>query len=219
MQEILNAFIKYKWLSLGLLVLIALTVFMTIKAGRSVKKNRAEKEALIKKLDHMKMIRERYTQMTVDSIMADDGEFLLEGVASHIQLNIEKSGDMNEEFTLLNDEKKIVYALNYFLDDGVPDADKFFREYSYPLTPWALTACEIFLDEDANTYIRKLYDIFDEENNEVSYFEDEVKKIDDILRDKIHPEKLKKAAAEYIKEQPEKFLFNANPANSDLTKI
>ena len=191
----------------GILVaMIILTIFATVKANKAVKATNERKKELIKKLDHLKMLRENYSEITKDSIISDSGEFLLEGVASNIQLNLEKSEDMNAEFENLCEEKKLVYTANYFLEDGIEKASNFFKEYSEPLTLYIEKAVKLFAGEEASHLVGKLCEMYDEENEEVSYIEGEIEEIDKKLSELITAESFKQNAAEYIKNNCEMFV-------------
>lgn len=206
METLIQIFSQNKILWLILLALIILTFFVMTKAGKAVKKNNEEKEALIKRLDHLKMLRENYATLSEEKIKNDMSDMLLEGVASNIQLTIEKAEDMNEAFEELSDNKKMIYALNYFILDAKESVRSFFTDYSKPLTPYVVMATDKFADEKSKELVRKMYDIFDEENEEVSFFESEVAKIDEELKTKLDFENMIKTANEFIRENAKEFI-------------
>jgi len=206
-MEAVKTLIMENKVLVGILVaMIILTIFATVKANKAVKATNERKKELIKKLDHLKMLRENYGELTEGSIMSDSGEFLLEGIASNIQLNLEKSEDMNAEFEKLCEEKKIVYTANYFVEDGIEKASNFFKEYSKPLTLHIEKAVKIFAGEKAAALIGKLCKMYDEENEEISYIESEIEEIDKELGELIKAENFKQEAARYIKSNCEKFI-------------
>lgn len=206
MENLFQIFSQNKTLWLLVLVLIVATIVMMAKASKAVKKSNAEKEELIKKLDHLKMLREKYEILTEESIKNDTSDMLLEGVASNIQLTIEKTEDMNEAFEELSDNKKMIYALNYFIDDAKESVRKFFKEYTKPLTPYAVMATDKFADEKSKELVRKMYEIFDDENEETSFFESEVEKIEEELKASLDFEKMLKTANEFIRENAKEFI-------------
>ena len=206
MENLFQIFSQNKTLWLLVLVLIVATIVMMAKASKAVKKSNAEKEELIKKLDHLKMLREKYEILTEESIKNDTSDMLLEGVASNIQLTIEKTEDMNEAFEELSDNKKMIYALNYFIDDAKESVRKFFKEYTKPLTPYAVMATDKFADEKSKELVRKMYEIFDDENEETSFFESEVEKIEEELKASIDFEKMLRTANEFIRENAKEFI-------------
>lgn len=206
MENLFQIFSQNKTLWLLVLVLIVATIVMMAKASKAVKKSNAEKEELIKKLDHLKMLREKYEILTEESIKNDTSDMLLEGVASNIQLTIEKTEDMNEAFEELSDNKKMIYALNYFIDDAKESVRKFFKEYTKPLTPYAVMATDKFADEKSKELVRKMYEIFDDENEETSFFESEVEKIEEELKASLDFEKMLRTANEFIRENAKEFI-------------
>lgn len=206
MENLVQIFSQNKTLWLLVLVLIVATIVMMAKASKAVKKSNAEKEVLIKKLDHLKMLREKYEILTEESIKNDTSDMLLEGVASNIQLTIEKTEDMNEAFEELSDNKKMIYALNYFIDDAKESVRKFFKEYTKPLTPYAVMATDKFADEKSKELVRKMYEIFDDENEETSFFESEVERIEEELKASLDFEKMLRTANEFIRENAKEFI-------------
>ena len=205
MNAFTQSFLQYKKLWTMLFAFMILTLIMIFRAYKAAQKRNREKEEIIKKLDHLKMLRENYSDLTVEKIKNDESDLLLEGVASSIQFSIEKTDDMNAAFENLNEEKKMIYALNYFLEDGKKNVRDFFKEYQRPLTPFVIVGCENFLDEDVVIKLKRLFDIYDEDNEEVSFAEDEVAELSEELNEKIDFDLLLKNANKFIRENAEKF--------------
>ena len=205
MNAFTQSFLQYKKLWTMLFAFMILTLIMIFRAYKAAQKRNREKEEIIKKLDHLKMLRENYSDLTVEKIKNDESDLLLEGVASSIQFSIEKTDDMNAAFENLNEEKKMIYALNYFLEDGKKNVRDFFKEYQRPLTPFVIFGCENFLDEDVVIKLKRLFDIYDEDNEEVSFVEDEVAELSEELNEKIDFDLLLKNANKFIRENAEKF--------------
>ena len=113
---------------------------------------------------------------------------------------------MNEAFEELSDNKKMIYALNYFIDDAKESVRKFFKEYTKPLTPYAVMATDKFADEKSKELVRKMYEIFDDENEETSFFESEVEKIEEELKASLDFEKMLRTANEFIRENAKEFI-------------
>lgn len=206
MQGFIDYFRQYWYLFVIFVVAFIAMLFMFKKAGAALAKTKAEKEKLMKKLDHMKMIRETYSDLTEEKILSDKTEYLLEGVADNIQLRLEKNENMNDEFEKLNEEEKLMYALHYFLDEAATDASAFFRQYTKPLTPYALSACEIIADKETLDSIKKLYDAYDEDNETESVIEEKIKEFDGRIRQTLDITQAKMKAAEFIKQNAGKFV-------------
>ena len=199
-------FMENKTLWIMLAGLIAVTVFMMIKASKAVKRTNAQKEELMKRLDRMKMLSENYTDLTVEKIENDKSENLVAGIAYIIQKNIEQSDDLNEAFDELNEDQKMIYALSWFADDAKNSVRDFFRQYSRPLTPYVVKATDMFAPAESKKDIKRMFDIYDDENEGVSFFEDEVSEIDARLKETFDFDKTLNNAIEYVKRNAEKFV-------------
>lgn len=199
-------FAENRTLWIMLLGLIALTIFMFIKAGKAVKRTNAQKEELKKRLDRMKMLKENYSDLSVEKIKNDNSNLLVAGIASNIQHSIEKADDMNEAFEQLNEDQKMIYALSWFYDEAKASIRTFFREYSRPLTPYVIRATEMFAPKDVQKDMKRLFDIYDDENEGVSFFEEEVAQINERLTEKLDFDEMIKNADEYVKNNAEKFV-------------
>lgn len=206
MQMFVDYLKEYWVLFIILFAALVALVVVYAKLGKSMAKRKAEKEAFIKKLDHMKEIRKNYSSLTEEKILADDGENLLEGVADNIQVRLEKEDDMNAAFDNLNDAEKSVYAFHFFLEEAKVKPSEFFRQFTKPLTPYVLSACEIFLEKEAFGYVKEMYDSYDEDNETASVIPEKIMSLDekiiacDIVRN------AEKKAAEYIKENVSQFV-------------
>ncbi len=200
MQAFIEYFKEYRILFLILFVLLVILVVVYAKMGKTMQKRKAEKEALIRKLDHMKKIREDYAELTEEKILSDDGENLLEGVADNIQVRLEKTEDMNDAFENLSEAEKIVYAFHFFLDEAKEKPSEFFRNFTKPLTPYALSGCEKFFSKDVADLIREMYDSYDEDNETASVIPEKIASLDEkiISADAFCDAGAK--AAEYIRE-------------------
>ncbi|MBQ7580437.1 MAG: hypothetical protein IJU39_03905 [Clostridia bacterium] len=205
-EALLQNIAENKTLWLLVLVFAALTVFMIIKANKAVKRANAQKEEFKKRLDRMKMLKENYQELTVEKIKNDDSELLTAGIAANIQFNIEKAIDMNEAFELLNDDQKTIYALSWFYDEAKTSVRTFFREYSRPLTPYVLRAVETFAPKDVQKDVKRMFDIYDDENEGVSFFEEEVAELDKRILQNLDFDEMIKNANEYIRNNAEKFV-------------
>lgn len=206
MQGFIEYFMQYKILFIILLVLLVVLVVVYLKMGKTFAKRKAEKEELIKKLDHMKKIREDYAELTEEKILSDSGENLLEGVADNIQVRLEKEEDMNAAFENLAEAEKLVYAFSYFLEEAKTKPSEFFIQFTKPLTPYALSACEKFLEKKTFALVKDLYDSYDEKNEESSVIPEKIQSLDEkILACDIVPSGKEKASA-YIKENVSQFV-------------
>lgn len=199
-------FMENRTLWIMLAVLIIVTIVMISKASKAVRRANDQKEELMKRLDRMKMLRENYSELSVEKIINDESDLLAAGVASKIQKSIEEELDLNEAFECLNEEQKTIYALSWFIDDGRNSVREFFRQYSRPLTPYVVKAFDLFGPADARKDFKRMFDIYDDENEGVSFFEDEVDKLESSLMKTIDFDMMNKFACEYVRHNAEKFV-------------
>lgn len=200
MDAFIEYFNQYKILFIILFVLLIILVVVYSKMGKSMAKRKAEKEKLIKKLDHMKKIREDYAELTKEKILSDDGENLIEGIADNIQVRLEKTEDMNSSFEKLSEEEKMIYAFHYFLDSASAKPSSFFREFTKPLTPVALTACERFVRKDVQSFIKEIYNCYDEDNETASVIPEKIDSLDEKITGLDFIPEAKANAVKFIKE-------------------
>lgn len=206
MDAFIEYFNQYRILFIILFVLLIVLIVVYSKMGKTMAKRKSEKEKLIKKLDHMKKIREDYAVLTEEKILSDDGENLIEGIADNIQVRLEKTEDMNESFENLRDEEKMVYAFHYFLEEAEKKPSAFFREFTKPLTPIALFACEKFVRKDVFADIKELYDSFDEDNETASVIPEKIDSLDEKITGVDFIPEAKENAVKFIKENVSCFI-------------
>ncbi len=205
MERFIEYFNQYKILFIILFVLLIILAVVYSKMGKSMAKRKAEKEKLIKKLDHMKKIREDYAELTEAKILSDDGVNLIEGIADNIQVRLEKEDDMNVSFENLSEEEKTVYAFHYFLEEAKEKPSVFFKEFTKPLTPIALSACEKFVRKEVLVSVKELYDCYDEDNETASVIPEKINALDEkIINSDFIPE-AKKNAVKFINDNVQKF--------------
>ena len=206
MEGFINYFKEFWPLFIVLFVLLVALFFMFRKASKTLQKAKAEKEKLVKKLDHMKLIRETYSELSEEKILADDGENLLEGVTDNIQVRLENSDDMNTAFFDLEEEEKTVYAYFFFLDESQVKPSEFFKQYSKPLTPYAMQACEIFLEKETLELVNEMYNSYDEDNESESVIPEKIDSLDEKIKALLDVKSEKIKAAEFIKKNVQKFV-------------
>lgn len=199
MQGFIEYFNEYKILFAILFVLLIVLIVVYSKMGKTMAKRKEEKAALIKKLDHMKLIRETYADLTEEKILSDDGKNLVEGVADNIQVRLEKEDDMNEAFEKLTEEEKTIYAFHYFLEEK--KVSEFFKNFTKPLTPYALSACEKFLPENVLVSVKELYDCYDEDNETASVISEKIAELDEKISSLDFIADAKEKAVSFIKEK------------------
>ena len=174
----LEYFIENWYLAVILLLVIALTVYVVIKAWQAAAKTNREREEALKKAEYEESVVKQFRNLTVELAENAEAKRLFDGTALNIQRVLENEKYPDAKFNELNYEQKIVYAMYYYLDDTQKGLSEFYKCNGKPLTPWALEGIKEFLPENAKTLAQKEYDAFDPDNEEVSCTADVIAKLD-----------------------------------------
>ncbi len=164
-------FISTHWyVGLLIIILIAATVIMWIKALAASQRSREFREAEIARLEKEKALRDEFMVLDTLKFETYDNERLLCGVAANIQMYLEKETDMNKAFENLPEEKKFAYALNYVFEDGKDnELSKFFRANGQPLTGEAAKAVNCVIGGNFAEIFMSLYNMLDDDCEDASY--------------------------------------------------
>lgn len=202
----MNSFFDYiftHWyVGVLIVVLIAATVVMWIKAISASQKSRELREAEIARLEKEKALRNEFRILDEEKFESVENEKLLFGVAVNIQMYLEKEQDMKKVFEEMPEEKKYVYALNYVFEDGKDNAlSEFFRANGQPLTGEAAKAVKSVVGGDFSDIFMSLYNMIDDDVEDASYDVEKIsecdKKYSEIMASK--KEEIFKSIADYIK--------------------
>lgn len=193
----------YYWLIL--LIAIVLMIFSWSKALKSSKerRERLKREAAIWKKDYE--LRERFSVLTEDKIKETEETELLHGVAMNIQVTLEKEVDMASVFNELPEEKKFVYALEYFDEDAKKSLSTFFKNNGAPLVPVIPQALEAIGCEKYVPILSPLMEMYDPDS-EVSVDNTVIAKADEEFAKNYNSDELCRFCARYIVKNKETFL-------------
>lgn len=204
------AYISTHWyVGLILLVLLVAAVLMWIKAVSSSQKNRAEREAIIAKLEKEKALRNEFRNLNENSFNIDDKEKLLFGIGANIQMFLEKQEDMNKAFDEMPEVKKFIYALNYVFEDSQDgELSKFFKANGQPLTGEAVKAVKEIIGGKFSEVFTALYNMTDDDVEDVSYDETKIAEYDKSFAEIMNSEKAEifSKITQYIKTNKSIFL-------------
>lgn len=204
----MNSFLQ--WLSeywryaAGLAAAVIAAAIVFSKASKSYKAYYAryrEEEAEIKRLTALK---EKFCPLTLEAILSAENGELLEGAALSYQLALQKAENIEEEFSLLSEEKKFVYTLDVFLSDKT--LKTFFKENGKELSELIVPALSaVGLSEEAKKadFVRKMYDV---KEDSVSFDEKKIDEIQNYFDSADVLTKIKLNGAEYIKENSQKLV-------------
>ena len=142
-------------------------------------------------------LKEKYMNFTEETLNAADEAEILEGVALSYQLRLQKQDEPEKAFSLMNEEKQNLYVLDVFCADA--DAKVFFSENGKLVRERIIPALVMIGMDDFAQALKEIYDMYDEENEEVSFSE---KKIEEFNRTALSEDilgKIKLQGAIYIK--------------------
>lgn len=208
MTDFINYCREYKWYVVALVAFAVVFVFVlkkTAKAYKNYYKNYRSEESRMKRLVSLK---ERFKDLAVETIANEKEDELLEGVALCYQLKLQKLDDMEKEFATYNPEKKYIYALDVFVQSE--SAGAFFKENGSELTEILIPALD-YIGIDSEEYsLGTLQLMYDEKDETTSISYKVIEDINNYAKDNSLNEKIKHQAAEKIKDDAEKFVFNVN---------
>ncbi len=204
MENFLNWLTEYKWYAVGLVFVIIVFGFVLRMAAKAYRKHYAHLKKEEAKIKHLVALKEKYKDLSEETILNADEDELLEGVALSYQLVLQKNDDMSAEFEKLCDEKKYVYALDIFVSDK--SVRTFFSENGRELTEIIVPALKLIgLFEEAEE-CEKIRIMFDEKDETTSISEKTIEEVENYLKENNVLTKIKQSSAKYIKENASLFL-------------
>lgn len=171
------------------------------KASAQHKKNYKAEEEYIKRL---KALKEKYVPLKKQTIENAPDDELLEGTALGIQLFLQKQEDMEAEFLLLPEAKKLIYTLDVFVSDKT--LDSFFRNNTEILKSRLVPALSLIGLEAQAERVAPVAKMFDDKDEETSLNEKKLTELDKELENEDFLSFIKLSAAKYIKDNAEIFV-------------
>ena len=193
----------YLWVLL--LVVTILAIFVCIKASSAsrIRREKLKKEAEIWKKDYE--LRQEFRTLTLEKLNSTDNNKMLSGVCMNIQIELENEPDMNKAFSLLPDEKKYIYCLEYFDEDAIKSLSTFFKNNGSPLTDFIIQAIKAVGYDEILPLVETLYPMYDD-NSEVSIDYTVIEKTDDKFKEIYNQNKLYDLVTKYVKANKEIFI-------------
>ncbi len=193
----------YYWVILLVAIIIAIFAWgKALKSGKD-RRERLKKEAAIWKKDYE--LRENFTILTEEKLNSTEETELLHGVAMNIQVKLEKATDMTESFNSLPNEKKFVYALEYFDEDAKKSLSSFFKNNGEPLISMVPDALNAIGAGKYVEYYATLLPMYDPDS-EVSVDYNIIGKADEEFSSLYNSDELLRLSAKYILKNKEIFL-------------
>ncbi|MBE6820687.1 MAG: hypothetical protein E7516_06515 [Ruminococcaceae bacterium] len=187
-------------------VLIVITIFVCIKAGKASSKRYKANEEIMKKLKEENILRNEFSVLTPSLAESADPIRLFKGVALNLQKKISDSADMIYAFDNLTKEQQEIYALSFVVEDGGEKLSSFFKSNGQPLTGAAFRGFTRLFDGRADELFAKEYNAYDPENETDSLIPAEIEKYDAEFSQLVTADFICEAAGRFIKENYEKFI-------------
>ncbi len=166
-------------------------------AVRAYSKHNALYKAQEAEMKRLLALKERYLNFTEETLCDADEEEILEGVALSYQLRLQKEEDPEKAFEHLSEEKQKLYVLDVFCADA--DVKVFFSENGKIVKDRIISALIMIGMEDFSHKLKAIYDMYDEANEEISYSENKIEKMNEFISDNDILRKIKSEGAKYIK--------------------
>ncbi len=193
----------YYWLILVIAIILAIFAWIKAMGASRARRERLKKEAAIWKRDYE--LRQKFSVLTEDRIKETEEIELLHGVAMNIQVMLENQRDMTEAFNSMPDEKKFIYALEYFDEDAKTSLSTFFKNNGAPLVPVIPNALRAIGAEKYIPLIEAVYGMYDEDSD-VSIDYNIVEKTDVQFAELYDSAELCRLCAKYIVNNKNTFL-------------
>ncbi len=173
-------------------------------AAKAYSKHVREFKKQDEEMKRLLALKEKYFNFTESTLNEAPDSEILEGVALSYQLRLQKNENPEEAFEGLEEIKKAVYVLDVFCADA--DVGVFFKENGDILKSIILPAVEKISMEDFAERLKEIYDMFDIENEDVSYSEKKIEQFNRYMADENIIEKIKFNASGFIKANAEALL-------------
>lgn len=193
----------YLWVLL--LVVSVLAIFVCIKASSAsrIRREKLKKEAEIWKKDYE--LRQEFRTLTSEKLNSTDSNKMLSGVCMNIQIALENAPDMNKAFSMLPNEKKYIYCLEYFDEDASKSLSTFFKNNGSPLTDFVTDAIKAVGYNELLPLVEALYPMYDD-TSDTSIDYSVIEKTDDKFKEIYEQNKLYDLVTKYVKANKQIFI-------------
>lgn len=200
----LEWFKEYWYLAVIFVVVCIIASVIFYFAGKSYRKYRTSyknQEAEIKRLIALK---QKYVPLTEGAIAGSDSSETLEGVALSYQLFLQKQENMEKEFSLMSEEKRLIYILDVFVQDG--SVNEFFTQNGDILRMQITKALELIGMNEFAEKLEGIRKMFDDNDMTTSWNQQEIDKMQSYVEENDVLTKIKLMGAEYIKKNSQLFV-------------
>ena len=182
-----------KYIVLIVLFIVVLIIYRKTKTGdgRVFGNTKAEN-----------MLKREYSVINEETFSPDKDNYrLIVGMCMRIQTSLEKEKSPNDAFLAMDEVKRNVMTLGYLFEDSQVALSNFFRSNGEPLLSAADKAVKDVIGGEIAEIVTSAFNMFDENNEDVSVDENEVKRLDEKYRKIMDSDKQKiyTEAANYIR--------------------
>lgn len=193
----------YLWVLLLVVSILAIFVCIKASAASRTRREKLRKEAEIWKKDYE--LRQEFRTLSLEKLNSTDTNKMLSGVCMNIQIELENAPDMNEAFSMLPNEKKYIYCLEYFDEDATKSLSTFFKNNGAPLTDFVTQAIKAVGYNEILPLVETLYPMYDD-NSDTSIDYTIIEKTDDKFKEIYDQNKLYDLVTKYVKANKEIFI-------------
>ena len=198
---------EYWYLWLIFAGLVAVTAVVVVLAGKSVSSHNEQTREFMSRLERLKEMKDKYKDLTVEKVENAEPEELFEGLNAVLQAKIEKADDGDTAFSEFNNEQKIIYALNCFINE-IPDGlSMFFSEYTSQITDLIIPALTAIDAKEILPLVKAEFEMYDDSNESVSFDKNLKATIDSDFADVFSKEKLLIEIKNFVKNNIDKFII------------
>ena len=198
---------EYWYLWLIFAVLVVVTAVVIVFASKAVSSHNEETKRILAELDRLKALKDKYKDLTPEKVEVAESKELLDGVNAVLQARIEKAEDdkVDAEFASFNNAQKNVYVLSLFIEDACENLSSYFDDFNIEFAKILLSALETVGAKDILALAEKEFEMFDDNNENVSLDKGLIKKTDEEFAEIYSENRLLEQIKTYIKNNIDKF--------------
>lgn len=194
MAQWFSEYWQYALVLVGVCIVAVIVFYFAAKSRMKYVKNYKEQENELKRLAELK---NKYHPLTEEKLNQGDEMEILEAASLVYQIRFEKSEYPELEYKKLTDVQKNIYTLDVFVSDKT--ATVFFDLNDTELQTRLYPALKMIGFECAMDEFKEVCDMYDENNEQVSYDRSRLSMLDEIIDGQDILRKIKLGASEYIK--------------------
>lgn len=189
---------EYWYLWVIFAVLCIATVVVIRFASKALQLHNDDKNTILNNLKRLKELKDKYSDLTPELAQNAEPLELLEGVTAVMQAEVEKSENPRALFNSLSDPQKIVYTLNYFVEDVRESLSFFYKNNGEPLVSVAHHALDEIGLNELSCLASMQFSMYDENNEDVSIEIEKMKESDLKFKGIYNEQELLKKVKDYI---------------------